>query len=245
MQRGVGSSPRLAVLAFAALVLAGCGARAKPAAAPTEPPDYDWSQFGVSSAPASAAAKQEAPPDKREPDKKAEKQADKPADKQPDKQVETSPEKQDAKDGAKPAAPDPQKKLSATKIAGQSVSEVSADVVATATQRALQRSLVSANVIVGAEYEQVSVVLDNVAVQIVRPASSPDKAGPKVRSPKARRDSAAKTEAALYDPRADVLVLVRADKKATSTRALSALVSGGAAPAKKNVRAAKPKRARA
>jgi len=230
-------APRLFALAVAVLVLAGCGARRKPVAAPTEAPDYDWSQFTGNTAPPSSTAKQE----KQEKQERQEKQ--------PEKAPEKPQEKQEAKDSAeakvddsKPAAPDAAKKVSATKIGGQSVSDVSADAVATASQRATKRSLVSTNVIVGAEYEQVNVFLDNLAVQIVRPASLPDKSGPKVRSPKARKDGVAETEAAFYDPNADVLVLVQADKKATSSRALAALVSARAAPAKKNVRATKPKR---
>jgi hypothetical protein len=236
---------RLYALAIIASVLAGCGARGKPAAAPADP-DYDWSQFhGGAEAPSSSIAKQDAPPAKHaaEPEKKAE----------ADKQAE--PEKQETKvvaeakaaedDATKPAASDT-RKISAAKIADQSISEVSADALAEVTQRATKRSVVSTNVIVGAEYEQVSVVLKELAVQIVRPAATPDKSGPKVRSPKARKGDVARTEAAFYDPKADVLVLVRASKKATSARALAALVSHAAAhpaPAKKHARGAKPKRA--
>lgn len=234
----VPSSFRLSSLALTALVLAGCSARAKHAAAPTEAPDYDWSGFDDGKETPAATAKAEKP-----------EQQDRPADK-PDKQHKADEQEakvdKDAKDVApKPAAaPDASKKISATKIAGQSVSQVTVDAVAEAMQRATRKNLVSTSVIVGAEYEQVSIVLDKLAVQIVRPASAPDRSGPKVRSPKARKSGVAQTEAAFFDPNADVLVLVQADKKATSVKALASLVSGGAgAPAKKTVRAAKPKRA--
>lgn len=220
---------RLSPLALAVLVLTGCGARAKPAAAPTDS-DYEWSGFnGGKDAPGSTAKQ-----DKGHEPKGSEEQ---------------KPEKKDSNavavagdDAGKPAAPatEAPKKVSATKIGGQSVSAVSADAVATAAQRATKRNLVSTNVIVGAEYEQVSVVLENLAVQIVRPAAAPAQDGPTVRSPKARKEGVADTNSAFYDPNADVLVLVQADKKATSARALAALVSAHgahAAPAKKAVRA--------
>jgi hypothetical protein len=234
MARGVALPLRLSVLAalsVVALLLTGCGGRAKPAAAPTEPPDYDWAKF-------SGDAATSTPPR----DNAAEKAAEKQPDKQPEK-LETK----DAPQVAASPATDTTRKASITKIGGLSVSEVSVDVVAASALRATRRGLVSTTVIVGTEYEQVSVVLQNLAVQIVRPAATPDKSGPKLRSPKARKEGAAKSEAAFYDPRADVLVLVQADKKGEASRALSALVSSGrassATPAKKNVRAAKPKRA--
>lgn len=224
-------SVRVSAVALAMLVLTGCAARGKPAAAPTEQPDYEWSSFNGGKEVPSASAKQDKAPDTKTSDEK-------------------KPEQKDSKataasgdDGEKPGAPakDAPKKMSATKIGGQSVSEVSADAVASATQRVTKRNLVSTNVIVGAEYEQVSVVLDKLAVQIVRPAASPDQAGPKVRSPKARKEGVSETNSVFYDPKADVLVLVQADKKATSARALAALVSARGAPAAPAKKAGRPK----
>lgn len=208
------------MIAILALALAGCATRAKPAAAPAEP-DYDWSTFkgGKVEEPAASSSSSS--------------------------KASSKETKKDASDeSAKPAASDEAssgdaKKMSSTKISGHSLSEVDADSVANAA-RALRLSLVSSNTIVGPEYEQLNIVFNNLSVQIVRPASSPDKSGPKVRSPKARNDDMAKTDAGFYDASADVLVLVQAPKKATSKKTLAVLLAK--APAKKNVKATKPKR---
>ena len=210
---------RLSTFAIAALLLAGCASRAKGPATPAAEPDYDWGQFKGNGASADAKGDKSAKPEKIE---KAEKPETKPA----------------ANDAAKADAP---KKVSTNKIAGHSLSEVSADEVASASKTATKLKVVSTAVIVGAEYEQINVVLDKMTVQIIRPASSPDSAGPKVRSPKSRNDDAVETDATLYDANADVLVLVRGDKKAISKKALTAIV-GGAAAKKKPGRTAKPKR---
>jgi hypothetical protein len=216
-------------IATTLLVLTGCGARGKPAAAPSQPPDYEWSGFnGGNETPSSSAKQNEAPETKGAEEKQPEKS---------DVKAVAVAGEHDAKRSAH--GTEAPKKISATKIGGQSVSEVSAEAVATAAQRATKRNLVSSTVIVGSEYEQVSVVLEHLAVQIVRRAATPDQTGPKVRSPKARKEDVADTNAAFYDPKADVLVLVQADKKATSARALAAIVSArdNAAPAKKPARA--------
>lgn len=115
-------------------------------------------------------------------------------------------------------------KASKGTIRGESVSSVSVDAVAGASTLALKTKVVSSNVVVGQEYEQLQVVLSGMAVQIIRPAAVPDKTGPKVRSPKARNGGLLKTESGWYDADADVLVLVRAEKKARSQKALLALL---------------------
>lgn len=201
----------------ALLLVVGCGGRAKPAAAPTQS-DYDWSDYTGKYA--NGAPKDDPKP---APPAKTAKEDPKPA----------------TTDGA--AATSDDKKMSATKIAGHSVSEVSADDVASVTQKMLRAKVVSSNLTIGPEYEQINVVLKGMAVQIVRPANPPDKAGPKVRSPKARNDDLAKTDSGFYDEVADVLVLVQAEKKAASKRALAVLLSQKMP--KKNVRAVKKARA--
>ena len=115
-------------------------------------------------------------------------------------------------------------KVSKGTIQGESVSSVTADTVAGASKTALKAKVVSSNVIVGREFEQVQVVMKGVSVQIIRPTATPDKAGPKLRSPKARSSSLLKSESGWYDADANVLVLVRAPKKASSQKALLALL---------------------
>ena len=109
-------------------------------------------------------------------------------------------------------------------IQGESVSSVTADTVAGASKTALKAKVVSSTVIVGREFEQVQVVMKGVSVQIIRPTATPDKAGPKLRSPKARSSSLLKSESGWYDADANVLVLVRTPKKASSQKALLALL---------------------
>ena len=70
----------------------------------------------------------------------------------------------------------------------------------------------------------VQIVLKDASVQIVRPAVSPDQAGPKLRSPKVRNDSLSSTESGWYDADADVLVLVQSTKAAKSKKALGAIL---------------------
>lgn len=202
---------------MAALLLAGCASRTKTVAAPAAEPDYDWKNFKGGDT-ASAAA--------------AESKSDK-ADKA-DKIDKT--EKASVDDASS-------KKVSTKKIGGHSVSDVSADDLASTSKSVTKRNVVSMNTIVGAEYEQINVVLEKMTIQIIRPAASPDKTGPKVRSPKTRSDDAADTDATLYDANADVLVLVQADKKAISKKALAALVGGATAKKKAGaVRSPKQKR---
>lgn len=193
---------RLCVAGWALLV-AGCGASAK-VQPKTADDSYDWSTYQGTFAPDGPGVKAAEEP-------KAEK-ADKPE--KPDKAEEAS-----ARSDAAPT-----KHVSTRKIRGESVSSVTADVVAGASKSAFRAKVVSTNVVVGPEYEQLQVVLKNAAVQIVRPAATPDKEGPKIRSPKARNDDLGKTDSAWYDRDADVLVLVQAKKKATSRRVLNALL---------------------
>ena len=180
------------------LALGGCGAAPKPqAAAPTA---YDWSDYKGTFAQASDEHPSAAEPAKARPKAGAEAKSEVPV-------------------GA-PSANKPSKGT----ILGESVSSVSVDAVAGASKTVLKSKVVSSNVIVGQEYEQIQVVMKGVAVQIIRPAAIPDKAGPKVRSPKVRSGGLLKTESGWYDADADVLVLVRAQKKASSQKALLAIL---------------------
>jgi len=220
---GVASRPKTAIALCALVLLVGCGHHVKQAAAQTQS-DYDWADYTGKYV--NGAPKDDPKPAKDDAKAAAPKPADATA---------------DAKPAAAAAAGDDAKKMSMAKIAGHSVSEVSADDVAGAMQKQLRAKVVSSNLTVGPEYEQINVILKGMAVQIVRPANAPDKSGPKVRSPKARNDDLGSTDSGYYDQLADVLVLVQAEKKAASKRALSVLLSQKGP--KKNVRTVKKARA--
>ncbi|HEY8078839.1 MAG TPA: hypothetical protein VIF62_32125 [Labilithrix sp.] len=210
------SRSKTALVVCSLLMLAGCGHHAKPAEAPTQS-DYDWADYTGKFA-------NGAPKD--------------------DPKPAAAPAKASADAPAPAAAVATDDKRSQAKIGGLSVSEVSADDVASTTQKMLRSKVVSSNLTVGPEYEQINVVLRGMAVQIVRPANAPDKSGPKVRSPKARNDDLGKTDSSYYDSIADVIVLVQAEKKAASKRALAVLLSQKArGDMKKNVRSVKKARA--
>jgi hypothetical protein len=115
-------------------------------------------------------------------------------------------------------------KASKAKIRGESVSSIGPDALAASSAKALKSKVVSTNLIVGPDYEMVQVVLKNGSVQIVRPASTPDQSGPKLRAPKLRKSSLSSSEAGYLDEEADVLVLVQAPKGATSKKALKQIV---------------------
>lgn len=119
----------------------------------------------------------------------------------------------------------PSKKLSKGTIQGESVSSVSVDAVAGASKTVLKSKVVSSKVVVGREYEQLQVVMKGVALQIIRPAATPDPQGPKVRSPKVRSNALLKNESGWYDESANVLVLVKAPKKASSQKVLAAILT--------------------
>lgn len=193
----------VAMIAVFASLSMGCGGAVK---AKVEAPqgDYDWSDYKGTYATAGK-------PKAEKPDKAV--KAEKPADDAP------APKAEDKKT-ADAAGP----KVSRTKIRGESVSLVTPEATAAALTKSLKTKVVSTNVTVGPEYEQIQVVVKGFAVQIVRPASKPDGSGPKVRSPKARRDDLAKTESAFYDGDADVLVLVQAAKKAASKKVLATIL---------------------
>lgn len=135
--------------------------------------------------------------------------------------VEASPVKSRAPTEAQA---DAAKKVSKGTILGESVSSVSVDSVAGASKSVLKFKVVSSSIIVGQEFEQIQVVMKGASVQIIRPAAAPDKAGPKVRSPKARSGGLLKSESGWYDAEANVLVLVRAPRKVSSQKALQALL---------------------
>lgn len=118
----------------------------------------------------------------------------------------------------------PARKSSKTTIHGESISAIGADTLADVSKSALKAKVVNSKLVVGAQYEQVQIQLKGVAVQIVRPAANPVAGGPSVSSPKSRNDSLSKTESAWYDEEADVLIVVNAPKKATSQKALGAIL---------------------
>ena len=187
----------MGALVLCPLVLAGCGAAPKPQA--SAPAPYDWSDYKGTFAQGAEERPTPVPLATVKPKAGAE----------PKAEVD--------------ATPSP-KKVSKGTILGESVSSVSVDAVAGASKTVLKSKVVSSNVIVGQEYEQIQVVMKGVAVQIIRPAASPDKAGPKVRSPKVRSGGLLKSESGWYDEEANVLVLVRAKKKASSQKALLAIL---------------------
>jgi hypothetical protein len=134
----------------------------------------------------------------------------------------------DAKAKAEAKAPEeeapPARKSSRGTIHGESLSAIGVDALADAARGALKSKVVSSNVTVGAEYEQVLVQLKGASVRIIRPASSPDPNGAAVSSPKTRSAELSKAESGWYDEEADVLVLVDAGRKTAAQRALSAIL---------------------
>jgi hypothetical protein len=205
------------LLSSCAVLTAGCGHHAK---AKVEAPDsYDWSDYegtyangpgDAAKSDASANAGDDAGHDAARTARTARSEA--PAKSAADEPAEAPPVK---------------KKLSRGTIQGESVSSITADAISGASKSVLRAKVLSSNVIVGPEYEQVQVVLKGAAVQIVRPAGNPDASGPKLRSPKARSSSVAKTDSSWFDKDADVLVLVRASKRSTSKKLLAALLKHG------------------
>ena len=110
-------------------------------------------------------------------------------------------------------------------VNGESLSTVSVESLTDASKSALKGKLVSNSVLTGSQYESVTVQLKGVTVQIVRPAATPSPNGPAVASPKEKAAKLGKNDASWYDEDADVLVFVQGGKKASSQKALSALVS--------------------
>lgn len=126
---------------------------------------------------------------------------------------------------APPAAPPTAKKPSKTTLRGESLSSIGVETLADVAKGAFKAKLVASKVTVGAQYEQVQVTLKGTTVQIFRPAASPDSNGPSVSAPKAKNAALAKNESGWYDEEADVLLVVSAAKKASSQKALGALLS--------------------
>jgi hypothetical protein len=118
----------------------------------------------------------------------------------------------------------PKKVASKGTIKGESLSSIGVDALADASKGAFKSKVVSSNVVVGSQYEQVQVQLKGASVQIIRPAASPDPNGPSVSAPKARNGELAKGESGWYDEDADVLVVVAAKKKPTAQRALGTML---------------------
>jgi len=116
------------------------------------------------------------------------------------------------------------RKASRGTIRGESVSLIGVEALADASKGALKTKVVSSKITVGAQYEQLQVLLKGASVQIVRPATAPDARGPEISSPKAR-SILAKSESGWYDPDADVVVVVSAAKKPAAQKALGHILT--------------------
>jgi hypothetical protein len=215
-----------ALLAISATFLVvGCGKPPKPAV--TVEPDYDWSAFnGGNESPGGSSKSAKSDTSSSDSSSSSTPAPSKPA---KSESVAAAPAPtSDSSDDPKPSKPDVaasgSHRPSKAKIKGESVSSVGADAVAGASKKALKSKVVSSNVITGPDYEMVQIVLKDASVQIVRPATTPDSSGPKLRSPKVRNDSLSSTESGYYDADADVLVLVQSSKAAKSKKALAAIV---------------------
>jgi len=216
-----------ALLAISATFLVvGCGKPPKPAV--TVEPDYDWSSFnGGNESPGGSSKSAKSDTSSSDSSSSSTPAPSKPA-KSDNVAAAPAPSSDGSADDPKPAKPDVSSsgshRPSKAKIKGESVSSVGADAVAGASKKALKSKVVSSNVITGPDYEMVQIVLKDASVQIVRPATTPDSSGPKLRSPKVRNDSLSSTESGYYDADADVLVLVQSAKAAKSKKALAAIV---------------------
>jgi hypothetical protein len=133
----------------------------------------------------------------------------------------------DKDEASLPPAPATKKTASKKMIKGESVSSITSEGLADAAKAALGAKSANGSITIGSQYEQVNVTVKGATVQIIRPAANPDPSGPAVSAPKTRSGELAKSEAAVYDEEADVLILVTSNKKATSQKALGSLVKGG------------------
>ncbi len=138
----------------------------------------------------------------------------------------SAPAKQAKAAEAAPAeeTPAPKKSASRATIKGESVSSIGPDALADASKGALKSKVVSSNVTVGSQYEQVEVQLKGAKVQIIRPASSPDAKGPSISGPKARLGELGAADSSYYDDDADVLVVINAGKKPAGQKALGTIL---------------------
>jgi hypothetical protein len=214
----------IALSAILSLAAVGCAAP-KKVVTPHEA-DYDWSEYKGTFAPGGSGKEEEPKEEKKVASTSSTSTSTTSTTSGATASASDAPAASDssASEDPKPSAPLLPRKPSKTKIRGKSVSSVSPDALAGASKGALKSKVVSSNLIVGPEYEMVQVVLKGASVQIVRPATSPDQSGPKLRSPKVRNDGLSETESGWYDADADVLVLVQAPKSATSKKALKALL---------------------
>jgi hypothetical protein len=188
------------------LGLLACGGSAEEAKSAADP----WADFkGTYSTPAAAphSAKGEAP-------------------KKDKAKAKAAPVKEEVAivEEAPPAPAPATKKTSKGTVNGESLSSISVDALTNASKSTLNKKFVSNSVVTGSEYEVVEVELKGVKVQIVRPAESPAPSGPALTSPKAKKASLGKTDAAWYDEEADVLILVTSPKKGAAQKALNAIV---------------------
>lgn len=119
----------------------------------------------------------------------------------------------------------PAKKSSKATIHGESISTIGEGPLAAASKGALKTKLVASKVLVGAQYEELRVQLKGAAVQIIRPAATPDAGTAAVDAPKARSSALSKTQAGWYDEEADVLVIVEAGRKGAAEKALAAILT--------------------
>ncbi len=132
----------------------------------------------------------------------------------------------DAEAAAEAALAASNKKSSRGMINGESISTINSAAFANGAKAALKGKVGNSNMLVGSQYEQLSVSLKSGAtITIVRPAGNPQTGGPSVASPKSRSESIGKNDASFYDEEADAVVIVSAGKKAASQKLLSTLVS--------------------
>jgi hypothetical protein len=185
-------------LASCALALGGC-ASVPRSNEPVAPAAYDWSDYQGTFA---------------EPDERPQVEA----------ATATAKATAAAPTAVAPAPEEPTKRVSKGTIQGESVSSVSVGSVADASKSLFKAKVLSSKTIVGREYEQLQVVMKGTTVQIIRPAQTPAKAGPKLRSPRSRSAGLSRSESGWYDADADVLVVVRAPRRLSSKKALVALL---------------------
>lgn len=116
-------------------------------------------------------------------------------------------------------------KASSATIKGESLSTIGEGALANAAKTASKSKVVSSKTIVGPKYEEVTVKLKGVTVEIYRAAASPSANGPSVSSPTTKLGEIAPADSGFYDSDADVLVVVSAGKKAGSEKLLASLVA--------------------
>ncbi len=118
------------------------------------------------------------------------------------------------------------KKASSGTVNGESISSIGVDTLADASKKQFKAKNATTKFTLGSKYEQLQVALKGgVIVEIIRPAAYPDADGAAVTAPKDRSGALAKGEVAWYDSDADVVMVVKAGKKAGSQKLLGQLLT--------------------